>query len=73
MSNIDPNTNTGKSVSEAFIFESVNPQYNERLFIQFPEKYKFRTCCLQKLFGMSKQKNNFCTQHILNLYFGGNH
>ena len=38
MSNIDPNTNTGKSVSEAFIFESVNLQYDERLFIEFPKK-----------------------------------
>ena len=28
--------NTGKSVSEAFILESVNPQYDERLFIEFP-------------------------------------
>ena len=41
---------TGKSVSEALILESVNPQYDERLFIKFPEKYKFRTCCVQILF-----------------------
>ena len=34
---------TGKSVSEALILESVHPQYDERLFIEFPEKYKFRT------------------------------
>jgi hypothetical protein len=26
---------TGKSVSEAHILESVNPQYDERLFIEF--------------------------------------
>ena len=31
---------TGKSFSEALILESVNPQYNERLLIEFPEKYK---------------------------------
>ena len=43
-------SDTGKSVSEALIFESVNPQYDERLFIESPEKYKFRTCCVQKLF-----------------------
>ena len=30
---------TGKSVSEALILESVNPQYDERLFIESPEKY----------------------------------
>ena len=47
MSNIDPNTNTGKSVSEAFILESVNPLYDERLFIEFQEKDK-----------LTKQKQN---------------
>ena len=37
-----------------------------------PQKYKFRTCFVQILFWMSKQKqNNFCTQHVLNLYFSG--
>merc|ERR1740129_2723 len=41
---------TGKSVSEAFIFESFDPQYDENLFIESPEKYKFRTCCVQILF-----------------------
>ena len=30
--------NTGKSVSEALILESVNPQYDKRLFIEFPPK-----------------------------------
>ena len=32
---------TDKSVSEAHNFESVNPQYDERLFIELQEKYKF--------------------------------
>ena len=41
---------TGKSMSEALIVESVNPQYDGRLFIDFQEKYKFTTCCIQKLF-----------------------
>ena len=36
---------TGKSMSEALTLESVNPQYDERLFIEFQEKYKFTTCC----------------------------
>ena len=65
---------TGKSVSEALIFESVNPQYDARLFNESPKKYKFRTCFVQILFWMSKQKqnkNNFCTQHVLNSYFFG--
>ena len=41
---------TGKSFSEALILASVNPQYDERLFIEFQEKYKFTTCSVQKLF-----------------------
>ena len=41
--------NTGKFFSEALILESVNPQYDERLFIEFPQKYKFATCCVQIL------------------------
>ena len=65
-------THTGKSVSEALSLESVNPQYDERLFIELQEKYKFRTCCVQILFWMSKQKNDFCRQHVLNLYFSCN-
>ena len=39
---------TGKSMSEALILESVNHQYDKRLFIEFQEKYKFTTCCVQK-------------------------
>ena len=40
---------TGKSVSDALILESVNQQYDERLLVEFQEKYKFATCCVQKL------------------------
>ena len=39
---------TGKSFSGALILASVNPKYDKRLFIEFPEKYKFTTCCVQK-------------------------
>ena len=63
---------TGKSFSEALILASVNPQYDMRLFIEFPEKYKFRTCCVQKLFFCFDIQKNICTQHVLNLYFSGN-
>ena len=31
---------TGKSLSEALILASVNPQYDERFFFEFQEKYK---------------------------------
>ena len=44
---------TGKSVSEALILESVNPKYDERLFIKLHTRKitrKFRTCCVQILF-----------------------
>ena len=64
---------TCKSVSEALILESVNPQYDERLFIEFPEKYKFTTFCVLKNIVLNvktkTKKNNFCTQHVVNLYF----
>ena len=63
---------TGKSFSEALIHASVNPQYDKRLFIEFPEKYKFTTCCVQKLFFCFHIQNNICTQHVVNLYFSGN-
>ena len=56
-------------MSEALILESVNPQYDERLFIEFPEKYKYRTCRVKIVLNVKiKTKNNFCTQHVLNLY-----
>ena len=48
---------TGKSLSEALIFESTNPQYDGRLFIEFQVQYMKipssnlgRTSCVQKLF-----------------------
>ena len=30
---------TGKSLSEAFIFASINPQYDDRLFIELQVQY----------------------------------
>ena len=61
-------------MSEAVILESVNPQYDERLFIEFQEKYKLTTCCVQKLFLyiFFEIQNNICTQHVLNSYFSRN-
>ena len=48
---------TGKSLSEALIFESTNPQYDDRLFIELQVQYMKspssnlgRTCCVHKLF-----------------------
>ena len=56
---------TGKSVSEAHILESVNPQYDERLLIEFPKKYKFRTCKQFRKFRLNTRdsigmKKSFC-------------
>ena len=31
-------TDTGKSLSEALIFASINPQYDNRLFMELPRK-----------------------------------
>ena len=48
---------TSKSMSEALIFASTNPQYDDRLFIEsqvqymkIPSSKLGRTCCVQKLF-----------------------
>ena len=48
---------TGKSLSEALVFASTNPQYDDRLFIELQVQYMKipssnlgRTCCVQKLF-----------------------
>ena len=50
-------SNTGKSMSEALIFASTNPQYDYRLFIELQVQYMKipssnlgRTCCVQKFF-----------------------
>ena len=47
---------TGKSLSEALIFASTNPQNDDRLFIELQVQYTKipssnlgRTCCVQKL------------------------
>ena len=52
---------TSKSFLEALILASVNPQYVKRLCIEFLEKYKFTTCCVQKLFVF------FCFYFVVNL------
>ena len=50
-------TFTSKSLSEALIFASTNPQYDDRLFIELQVQYMKipssnlgRKCCVQKLF-----------------------
>ena len=60
---------TGKKLSEAHIFASTNPQYDNRLFIESHENSKLRTCCVHKLFFCFDIQNNLCTQHVLSLKF----
>ena len=61
---------TGKSFSEALIFASTNPQYDDRLFIEFPEKYMFTNIVLNV---KTKQRQQFvyttCSADILSLEF----
>ena len=54
---------TGKSVSEALILESINPQYDDRLFIESQAQNMLCT----KIVLNVKTKNNVCTQHVLRL------
>ena len=61
---------TGKSLSEALIFASTNPQYDDRLFIvhencklRIPaEHVVYTNCCF--CFDI---QNNFGTQHVLQM------
>ena len=61
---------TSKSLSEAFIFESTNPQYDKRLFIDVPVQYMKTTSsehvAYTNCFCFDIQ-NNICTQHVLSL------
>ena len=66
---------TGKYFSESLILESVNPKYDERLFIEFPEKYKFTTCCYKYCFECQNKNKKSIIVHnmyLVNLYFSGN-
>ena len=63
-------TGTGKSLLEALIFASTNPQYDDRLFIELQVQYMKipssnlgRTCCVQKLF------QTFRTIFVHNMFF----
>ena len=68
---------TGKSLSEALILASTNPQFDDRLFIELRVQYRknpsSEPVCVHKLFWMSKQKTIFvhnmfwaCNFHVLN-------
>ena len=61
---------TGKSLSEALVYASNNPQYDDRLFIELqvqcmkiPSSNMGRTCCVQKLFLLFLYTT--CSPHVL--------
>ena len=60
---------TGKSFLETLILASANPQYDKWLFIEFPEKYKFRTCFVQIIFVVLSFKTIFI-QNIFWTFWG---
>ena len=68
---------TGKSLSEALIIGSTNPQYDKRLFIDLPVQYMKTTSsehwenmlCTQIVFCFcSDIQNNLCTQHVFPMF-----
>ena len=79
----------GKFFSEALILGSTNPQFDKRLFIELIYQFSTwklqaqnmgRTCCVHKLFWMSKQKqkticvhNMFspCSELVVFMYWTG--
>ena len=70
-------TSTGKSLLEALILASTNPQYDNRLFIDLPVQYMKTTCsehgenmlCTQIVFCFCFDiKNNLCKQHVPNMF-----
>ena len=61
---------TGKSLSEALIFASTNPQYDDRLFIELQVQYmKIPSSNLLCTEIVSNIQNNLCTKHVLSLHF----
>ena len=67
---------TGKSLSEAFILTSTNPQHDKRLLIDLPGHYKKSTehgenmLCTQIVFVFlhSEQfKRTTCSPHVLSM------
>ena len=69
ISNSTDCNSTGKSLSEALIFASTNPQYDNKLFNQSHENSKLKPeenmLCTEIL---SDIQNNFCTQHVLPMF-----
>ena len=61
-------------MSEALILESVNPQYDESLLIEFLRKIQVdNILCTKIVFSFCFDiQNNICTQPVVNLYSSWN-
>ena len=68
---------TGKSMSEALIFASTNPKYDNRLFIELPVQYMKipssehgkNMMCTQIVFCFCFDiQNNLCKKHVLLMF-----
>ena len=55
---------TGYFFSEALIFASINPKYDNRLFIKLQVQYKKTTNCSE----CQNNNNNLCRQHFLQVF-----
>ena len=68
-----PNYGTGESVSEALILESVNPQYDDWLFIDSRLQYKKHTSsehvAYKNYFKYQKKLYTTCYQLVFFLYW----
>ena len=65
-------------MSEVLILELTDPNYDKRLFIDLTLQYMKTTSSEHVVYincfecQNKNKKNNFCTQHVLNLYFSCN-
>ena len=72
-----PTFDTGKSLSEALIFASTNPQYDNRLFIELRVQYMKITSSEHVVYincsECQNKKKKFmyttCSEHVLSLQF----
>ena len=51
---------TGKSLSEALIFASINPKYDDRLFMELPVQYMKTTSA-----ELGQNMRRTCSCHVL--------
>ena len=75
LSSADANC-TGRTLPEALIFASTNPQYDDRLIVELrvqdmkiaSSKHRENKLCTQIVCFCFDIQNNLCTQHVLNMF-----